>query len=407
MLLIEVAEFEKDNLLEPHETIRFVLTTENDPRAEVDSAHAEIEIRLLDDDDLVLGLVPLSDTEREVAEGQSVTLELRTLNGIISDEAISVDYRVVFSVDGVVKDQLASETDTLTMSGRATLSPGSLGEEIFITVADDDLPELYETFRVELFNVQPAAQYASRVRIIDAGESPDTLRSEQIWIRDNEPNEFSVRITDMDGNPAMEVEDNGDTIPGVPENEPFRVEALFRGEPRGSIEFSFTVRSVVGVHSVNSQDFEGGQAQTDILVVGDTIGGGFDSIAAVTITPANDDTSERDASNRDERFDIEVVIAPNPAAYTLDPELINAVLIDDDIALNAEFDESGVARYDENDRKQTELIILSDTDGVATDLTVTVSFIAIHGTASAEDFAISSTVVIPPSMGQRSAKPGD
>ena len=39
-------------------------------------------------------------------------------------------------------------------------------------------------------------------------------------------------------------------------------------------------------------------------------------------------------------------------------------------------------------------------------LTVTVSFIAIHGTASAEDFVISSTVVIPPSAGQRSADLG-
>ena len=411
VLLIEVAESEKDNRLEPHETIGFILTAENDPRAEVDSARAEIDIDLLDDDDLVLGLVSLSDNEREVAEGQSVTLELRTLNGIISDEAISVDYQVVFpKIDGVVDDQLANKDDVTTLTGTVVLPARQVTiafpPSSAIMIVDDDLPELYETFRVELLNVQSATQYASRARVVDSGESPDTLPAEQIWIRDDEPNEFSVRITDMNGNPVMEVEDNGDTIPGVPENEPFRVEALFRGEPRGSIEFSFTVRSVVGVNSVNSEDFEGGQAQTDILVVGDTIGGGFDSIAAVTITPANDDTSERDEFNRDERFDIEVEIAPNPAAYTLDPELINAVLIDDDIALNAEFDESGVARYDENDRKQTELIILSDRNSVATDLTVTVSFIAIHGTASAEDFAISSTVVIPPSAGQRSADLG-
>ena len=404
VLLIEVAESERDNLLESHETIRFVLTAENDPRAIVDSTHAEIDIELLDDDDLVLGLVPLSDTEREVAEGESVTLELRTLNGIISDEAVSVDYRVVFSVDGVVADQLASETDTLTLSGRATLSPGSLGEEIFITVADDDLPELYETFRVELFNVQPAAQYASRVRIIDAGESPDTLPSEQIWITDNEPNEFSVRITDMNGNPVMEVEDNGDTVPGVFENEPFRIEALFRGEPRANVGFTFTLRTdSSATNQVSHRDFEGGQAQTDILVVGDTIGGGFDSIASVTITPQNDDVSEPDR-----RFVVEAAIAPNPA-YSLVPKPILAVLLDDDISLSAQFVANSIApSYDESEPTPTGLprVALTDETTESRALTVTVSFIAIYGTASAEDFVISSTVVIPPSAGQRSADLG-
>ena len=404
VLLIEVAELEKDNLLEPDETIRFVLTAENDPRAIVNSARAEIDIELLDDDDLVLGLVSLSDNERDVAEGQSITLELRTLNGIISDEAISVDYQVVFpKIDGVVNDQLANKDDVTTQTGTVVLPAGQVTIAFppshAIMIVDDDLAELYETFRVELLNIQPAAQYASRaLRVVKSGESPDTLPSEQIWIRDNnEPNEFSVRITDIDGNPAMEVSDDmGGTRPGVSESEPFRVEALFKGVPRSAVRFTFVVRAAgSSPNRVTYLDFEDSQDEDRLLVVGDTIGGRFDSIASVTITPQNDDASEET-----ERFSVGVQIPTSPDYTLVSQPPIQAVLLDDDIQLTAEFDDDD-STYQENDGRRTETITLIDDEVAFEELTVTVSFVAIYGTAEEADFAISSTVVIPPGTGDR------
>ena len=257
-------------------------------------------------------------------------------------------------------------------------------------IEDDNLPELYETFRIELLNVQPAEQYASRARVVADGESTATLPSEQIWITDNEPNEFSVRITDRDGNRVMEIEENGNIIFEVFESDSFRAEALFKGEPRANIGFTFTVRDVpTADNTIEAADFEGG-----LVVVRDTIGGNFDSIASVTITPQNEDDSDGD-----KRF--EIVVESDSTLASQPP--VQAILRDDDIALDAEFTEVGTPDYNEETLAHTAAFKLTDENATTRGLTVTVSFIPIYDSASADDFTISSTVIIPPGAGDRVA----
>ncbi len=174
-------------------TERFTVRLDEDVTAETLSDNVSISstenmalVTINDGDDAILSIASSRQTISEVpADAFGISTAIFTVNlegldgdGLIADEDILVNWRVVCSGDAMVMtdDFIGSPCSVNTL----TISAGSMSDSFEVSTADDDIEEEAETFEVILFNSRAAVRGGVTVSI------STTDGAEMVTIVDNE-----------------------------------------------------------------------------------------------------------------------------------------------------------------------------------------------------------------------------